>query len=142
MKSSKNKIKNNPMRHNRKKIKLPEGLQKRCEQLRPLDIIIGVLCKDVEPTVLNVLNVVNEGLHQFFPDYRKAIIISQATSMDKTTETIGLFQPYTTVEKIHTKDLISGGKGAGILTIFEIAHATNAKCVALFDGDLLNIKPV
>jgi hypothetical protein len=130
------------MRHNRNKIKLPEGLQKRCEQLHPLDIIIGVLCKDVEPTVLNVLNVVNEGLHQFFPDYRKAIVISQAPSMDKTTETIGLFQPYTTVEKIHTKDLIRGGKGAGILTIFEIAHATNAKCVALLDGDLLSIKPV
>jgi glycosyltransferase involved in cell wall biosynthesis len=122
--------------------RLPKDLLQQCERLKPLDIIIGVLCKDVEPTVLNVLNVVNEGLHQFFPDYRKAIVISEGESFDQTEKTVELFQPYNTVEKISTKDLLKGGKGAGILTIFEIAHATDAKCIALLDGDLLSIKPV
>ena len=103
--------------------------------------MVGVLCKDVEQTVLNVLNVINEGLYRYFPDYRKAIVVSSAESTDKTAEAVELFQPYKTIEKIATKDIVSKGKGAGVMTIFEIAHGCNAKMVVLMDGDLLSIKP-
>jgi len=126
----------------KKSLKLPQEIIDQCAEIKPVDIIVGVLCKDVETTVLNVLNTVNEGLHQFFPDYKKAIVISEGESTDKTYETINLFQPYGSAKKITTKDVIKGGKGAGILTIFEIAHETDAKCVVLMDGDLLSIKPV
>ncbi|MDH7506558.1 MAG: glycosyl transferase family 2 [Candidatus Thermoplasmatota archaeon] len=119
----------------------PELLEQ-CNKIKPLDIIVGVLCKDVETTILNVLNVINEGLHSHFPDYKRAIVISEGKSIDKTSEVIKLFQPYSSIQKIYTKDLIKGGKGAGIRTILEIAHATDAKCIVLMDGDLLSIKPV
>jgi hypothetical protein len=119
----------------------PELLEQ-CNKIKPLDIIVGVLCKDVETTILNVLNVINEGLHSHFPDYKRAIVISEGKSIDKTSEVIKLFQPYSSIQKIYTKDLIKGGKGAGIRTILEIAHATDAKCIVLIDGDLLSIKPV
>ena len=103
--------------------------------------MVGVLCKNVEATVLNVLNVISEGLYRYFPDYKKAIVISYAESTDNTKEAIDLFQPYNSIHKIVTKDMINEGKGAGVMTIFETAHHASAKCVVLIDGDLLSIKP-
>jgi hypothetical protein len=119
----------------------PEIIQK-CKKIKPIDIMVGVLCKDVETTVINVLNVINEGLYTYFPDNKKAIVISEGESNDKTSDAIELFEPYCSIEKIYTKDIAKGGKGAGIRTILEIAHATDTKCIVLMDADLLSIKPV
>jgi len=122
-------------------LKLDKEIIDKCKKIKPLDIVVGVLCKNVEATVLNVLNVINEGLYRYFPGYNKAIIISTADSSDKTNESIGLFTPYEDIHKITTKDIISKGKGSGVMTIFEIAHEADAKMVILIDGDLLSIKP-
>ncbi len=124
-----------------KHLKLSQDIEKQCKKIKPIDIMVGVLCKDVETTVLNVLNVINEGLYRYFPDYNKAIVISEGNSTDKTQEVIDLFQPYNSISKIATNDITAGGKGAGVLTILEIAHQAEAKCVVLMDGDLLSIKP-
>jgi len=124
------------------KLKLPQKLIDHCASIKPVDIMVGVLCKNVETTVLNVLNVINEGLYQHFPDYKKAIVISQGLSEDRTSEVIDLFQPYSSIDKIVAQDINDGGKGAGIRTIIEIAYETEAKCVVLIDGDILSIKPV
>jgi len=118
----------------------PEILEK-CKETGSTDIIVGVLCKNVETTVLNVLNVINEGLYRYFPEHTKAIVISLGDSTDETDDAVDLFQPYESVKKIVTKDIISGGKGSGVMTIFEIAHECDAKMVILMDGDLLSIKP-
>ena len=122
-------------------LNLPKDIVRQCQTVKPIDIIVGVLCKDVETTVLNVLNVINEGLYRYFPDYHKAIVISEGNSTDKTREVIELFQPYNSISKIMTTGITNGGKGAGVMTILEIAHAAEAKCVVLMDGDLLSIKP-
>ncbi len=127
---------------NKKNINLPKKIIDQCNKIKPIDIMVGVLCKDVETTIINVLNVINEGLYTHFPDNKKAIVISEGQSIDKTSNAIELFQTYNSIEKIYTKDIIKGGKGAGVLTILEIAHATDTKCIVLMDGDLLSIKPV
>jgi len=124
-----------------KNLSLKKEIVEKCKKIKPIDIMVGVLCKDVETTVLNVLNVINEGLYRYFPNYSKAIVISCAESSDNTDEAVDLFIPYKTVEKIVTNDISKGGKGAGVLTIFEIAHESDAKCVVLIDGDLLSVKP-
>ena len=95
-------------------LQIPDKLKKQCEKIKPVDIMVGVLCKDVETTVLNVLNVINEGLYRYFPDYRKAIVISEGNSTDKTKEVIDLFQPYNSVVKIITTDISAGGKGESL----------------------------
>ena len=124
-----------------KGLKLKPEIIKKCKKLKPVDIMVGVLCKDVETTVLNVLNVINEGLYRYFPDYKKAIVVCEGRSTDKTTEAIDLFQPYDSIDLIVTNDITDGGKGAGVMTIFEIAHEAEAKSAVLMDGDLLSIKP-
>ena len=124
-----------------KNINLDQELVEICKKIKPVDIMVGVLCKDVETTVLNVLNVINEGLYRYFPDYKKAIVVCRGNSIDKTNEVIELFQPYNSIEKIVTDDIREGGKGTGVSTIFEIAHKAEAKSVVLMDGDLLSVKP-
>jgi len=124
-----------------KDISLTPELIEKCKQIGPVDVMVGVLCKDVEATVLNVLNVINEGLYRYFPDNKKAIVICDGNSTDETREAINLFQPYNSIEKIVTTDITTGGKGAGVMTIFEIAHEADAKSVVLIDGDLLSVKP-
>ncbi len=124
-----------------KGLSLKPDIIEKCKELKPIDILVGVLCKDVEATILNVLNVINEGLYRFFPDYNKAIVVCEGGSSDKTMDAIGLFQPYNSISKIVTHDITEGGKGAGVMTIFEIAHEAEAKSVVLMDGDLLSVKP-
>ncbi|RLF57835.1 MAG: hypothetical protein DRN25_05955, partial [Thermoplasmata archaeon] len=92
---------------------LPKELIEKCEKFKPTDILVGVLCKNVETTVLHVLNVVNEGLYSFFPDYRKCIAVSIGPSDDRTMEMAELFQTYNSIGKIITQDIGGRGKGAG-----------------------------
>ena len=122
-------------------IRLKPKIVRKCGEIKPLDIVVGVLCKDVESTILNVLNVINKGLYKFFPDFKKAIVVSMGLSSDDTAEAIELFQPYNSIAKIVTDDITLGGKGGGIRTIIEIAHEAEAKAIVLLDGDLLSIEP-
>ena len=124
-----------------KGLSLDSEIVNKCHEIGPIDIMVGVLCKNVESTVLSVLNTINEGLYRHFPDYNLAIVVSKAPSSDHTDEAIDLFQPYKNIHTIVTDDMISGGKGSGVMTIFEIAHEAQAKCVVLMDGDLLSIQP-
>jgi glycosyltransferase involved in cell wall biosynthesis len=127
--------------HWNKHLRLKPAVINQCQNVKPIDLLVGVLCKDVESTILNVLNVINNGLYKHFPDLKKAIVVSSGDSTDNTAEAIDLFQPYNGIPKIVTTDIAGGGKGAGIRTIIEIAHEADAKCVVLIDGDLLSIEP-
>lgn len=124
-----------------KDLSLKSDIIEKSKKIKPIDILVGVLCKDVETTILNVLNVINEGLYRYFPDNNLAIVISDGNSKDKTRNIIDLFQPYSNIKLIKTEDIANIGKGAGVLTIFEIAHICDAKSIILIDGDLLSIKP-
>lgn len=124
-----------------KDLDLDPAVKEKCEEIAPVDIMVGVLGKDVETTVLNVLKVVNEGLYRYFPNLKKAIVVSTGESTDDTDDAVRLFSPYDNIEMITTHDIKPIGKGAGVMTIFEIAHHTQAKCVFLCDGDLLSIRP-
>ncbi|HEX08193.1 MAG TPA: glycosyltransferase [Thermoplasmatales archaeon] len=122
-------------------ISLEQNVLKKCEKVKPVDVMVGVLCKNVEGTVLNVLNTINEGLNRYFPEYKKAIVVSKGKSTDRTDEIVDLFYPYIGINKIVTHDITEGGKGAGIYTIIDIAHHLNAKAILLIDGDILSVKP-
>ena len=83
-----------------KHLRLNPSVIKQCQKIKSIDLLVGVLCKDVETTILNVLNVINNGLYKHFPDLKKAIVISKGSSTDDTAEAIDLFQPYNGIPKI------------------------------------------
>ncbi len=124
-----------------KGLNLKPEIIKQCKEIEDVDIIVGILGKDVETTILNVLKVVNEGLYRYFPNLKKAIVVTTGESKDNTDEAVSLFQPYSSVNMIKTHDITQGGKGAGVFTILKIAKETNTKCVMMIDGDLLSIRP-
>ena len=81
------------------------------DEMEKADIVVGILCKNVEATILHVMNVVNEGLHKYFSEHKKAMVLSDGFSSDRTVGLAELFQPYDGVKKIITKDMEKGGKG-------------------------------
>ncbi|MCP8319104.1 MAG: hypothetical protein L6N95_04675, partial [Candidatus Methylarchaceae archaeon HK01B] len=105
------------------------------------DIIVGILTKNVEPTIVHVLNVVSIGLIERFPHHNNLVIVSNGFSSDRTTEMAKLFGLPPRINKMVLDQVIGSGKGNGIRTIMEVAYQAKAKAVALVDGDLLSIKP-
>ena len=45
---------------------IPFHLMKKIEKIGAVDIVVGVLCKNVETTIFHVLNVISDGLHKYF----------------------------------------------------------------------------
>ncbi|MDI6859544.1 MAG: glycosyltransferase [Methanocellales archaeon] len=48
------------------------------------DIVIGVLTKNEECTIIHVLNMVTAGLLDFFPEYDASILVADGNSTDRT----------------------------------------------------------
>ncbi|MCP8304669.1 MAG: glycosyl transferase family 2 [archaeon] len=118
----------------------PEILEK-IDELKPVDIIVGILTKNVETTIVHVLNVVSIGLVERFPHHNNLVLVSNGFSSDRTTEMAKLFGLTPRINKMVLDQVIGSGKGNGIRTVLEVAHQAKAKAVALVDGDLLSIKP-
>ncbi|MBS3772957.1 MAG: glycosyl transferase family 2 [Candidatus Thermoplasmatota archaeon] len=120
---------------------LDENVREQLDEVGRVDILVGVLCKNVEATILHVLNTVSDGLHKYFPEYRTAIAVTDGFSEDRTLDLAELFKPHNGIAKVITRDMATGGKGAGVRTVMEIAHELDAKSLVMVDGDLLSIKP-
>jgi len=102
------------------------------------EILVGICTKNCEDTIQNVLRKVDEGLIKFFPE-KKSIIMVSDLSEDLTEKR---------VKETETRNLVvfrrqegGPGKGNGVKTIFRFAIESDAKFVALVDGDLTSIKP-
>ena len=52
-------------------IELPGHLVKACEEVGSVDILVGVLCKNVEATILHVLNVATKVFTRTFQNTAK-----------------------------------------------------------------------
>jgi hypothetical protein len=126
----------------RERIRLRPVIRKKLKEIqRPVDIVVGVMTKDVETTIVHVLNVVSEGLYQHFGDYSSLVVVCDGFSRDRTRAMAELFELHNGLQKIVTEDAVKGGKGGGIATVFQIAESVDAKAVALLDGDLLSVRP-
>jgi glycosyltransferase involved in cell wall biosynthesis len=121
-------------------MELSPGLLEKLEEIKNVDVVVGILTKNVEPTILHVLNVVNEGVIENLSRYNTLIVVSDGFSTDRTAELARLFD-IEPVKKIVTEQMGEPGKGNGIRTVLEIANHLNARAVGLIDGDLLSIKP-
>jgi len=122
------------------KLLKPVVLEK-IEKIKPVDIVVGISARNVDTTIVHVMNVAATGLLEFLPDYKGLVVVSNGFSTDRTTELAELFELPRKVSKIVTEEVGELGKGSAIRTIFEIAKHAEADTVILLDGDLLSIRP-
>lgn len=116
-------------------------LLEKIEKIKPVDIVVGISAKNVDTTIVHVMNVASMGLLEFLSDYKGLVVVSNGFSTDRTTELAGLFELPRKVSKIVTEQIGESGKGNGIRTVFEIAKHAEAGTVILLDGDLLSVRP-
>ncbi len=111
------------------------------KELGEIDILIGIPSFNNEDTIRHVLEMVGEGLAEFYPDKRSAILVSDGGSLDDTREEA---EAAKIPEKIHRRVSIYRGipgKGTSFRAVFEFAVLTKADACAVLDADLRSIEP-
>jgi|AntAceMinimDraft_17_1070374.scaffolds.fasta_scaffold20854_2 glycosyltransferase involved in cell wall biosynthesis len=103
------------------------------------DIVVGVSTRNCADTIGGVLEEVDKGLAQFFPDRHALIVVSDGFSTDGTRDVASGTE--TRCEKTVVTEEGKLGKGSAVRTIFKVAQERDAKAVALVDGDLTSIRP-
>ncbi len=117
-----------------------EGLKKLgLEAHSNTDILITIPTKNVEDTVKKVVETVDRGLTQYFPNKKSLIVIVDGFSTDATRENATAAE--TKTDKIFVEQFFGPGKGNGIKTSLLIAREVGASAYAMVDGDLVSVHP-
>ncbi len=120
------------------------------------DIMVGIPSFKNAATIGYVVRAAQAGLVQYYPDLRPVLVNSDAGSTDGTqrvvveteppdyVEQILLVRPTNRLERIsltYPEVAGTGGKGAALRTIFEIAAALEVQALVVVDSDLRSIVP-
>jgi glycosyltransferase involved in cell wall biosynthesis len=121
-------------------LKLTPSLLEKIEEIKSADVVLGILTKNVDSTIIHVMNVVRRGLLEYFSRYDSVIVVSDGFSTDRTTELARLFD-LDPIKKLVVEQIGEPGKGNGIRTVLEISDHLGARAMGIVDGDLLSITP-
>lgn len=114
---------------------------KRIGTLGKVDIIVGIPCYNAEDTFPFVVRQVTKGLLKYFPGLKKAIVISDSNSTDRTVEVAERLKIDRRVEKIINVYRAEPGKGMALRAVFEVANKLRGKGCMVVDSDLRSITP-
>jgi hypothetical protein len=135
---------------------LTPAIREEIARLERADIMVGIPSFKNATTIGYVVRAAQAGLVQFFPDLRPVVVNSDAGSPDGTGRVVVETEPPEYVERIllvrPTNKLSrvsltypeidgTGGKGAALRTIFEIAAALEVQALVVVDSDLRSIGP-
>jgi len=135
---------------------LTPAIREEIARLERADIMVGIPSFKNAATIGYVVRAAQAGLVQFFPDLRPVVVNSDAGSPDGTGRVVVETEPPDYVERIllvrPTNKLSrvsltypeidgTGGKGAALRTIFEIAAALEVQALVVVDSDLRSIGP-
>ncbi|HSO29755.1 MAG TPA: hypothetical protein VLS28_07610 [Candidatus Sulfomarinibacteraceae bacterium] len=135
---------------------LTPAIRDEIARLGRADIMVGIPSFRNAATIGHVVRAAQAGLVQYFPDLRPVVVNSDAASPDGTGRVVVETEPPDYVERIllvrPTNRLSrvsltypevdgSGGKGAALLTLFEIAAALEVQALVVVDSDLRSILP-
>jgi hypothetical protein len=135
---------------------LTPAIRSEIARLERADIMVGIPSFKNAATIGYVVRAAQAGLVQYFPDLRPVVVNSDAGSPDGTGRVVVETEPPDYVERIllvrPTNKLSrvsltypevdgSGGKGAALRTIFEIAAALEVQALVVVDSDLRSILP-
>jgi len=116
-------------------------MQKRLEEIRRADILVGIPCYNNESTIVHVIRMVSHGIDLHYPDRKAVIMIADGGSTDDTRDRASEFQLKPWQEKLVTIYRGIGGKGTALRAIFESAWQLEVKVCACVDSDLRSINP-
>jgi hypothetical protein len=135
---------------------LTPAIRDEIARLGRADIMVGIPSYKNAATIGYVVRAAQAGLVQYFPDLRPVVVNSDAGSPDGTGRVVIDTEPPDYIERIllvrPTNRLArvsitypevdgSGGKGAALRTIFEIAAALEVQALVVVDSDLRSILP-
>ena len=135
---------------------LTPAIRDEIARLERADIMVGIPSFKNATTIGYVVRAAQAGLVQYFPDLRPVVVNSDAGSPDGTQRVVVDTEPPDYVERIllvrPTNKLSrvsltypeidgTGGKGAALRTIFEIAAALEVQALVVVDSDLRSIGP-
>jgi hypothetical protein len=135
---------------------LTPAIRDEISRLGRADIMVGIPSFKNAATIGYVVRAAQAGLVQYFPDLKPVVVNSDAGSPDGTQRVVVETEPPDYVEQIllvrptNRLDRVSltypeidgtGGKGAALRTIFEIAAALEVQALVVVDSDLRSIVP-
>lgn len=116
-------------------------LQKRLEEIRQADILVGIPCFNNEETIAHVMQMVSHGLFEHYREARAVILVADGGSTDDSRDVARDFEIRPWQEKVVTIYRGVGGKGSALRAIFEAAYRLNVQACACVDADLRSIRP-
>lgn len=135
---------------------LTPAIRDEISRLGRADIMVGIPSFKNAATIGYVVRAAQAGLVQYFPDLKPVLVNSDAGSPDGTQRVVVDTEPPDYIEQIllvrptNKLDRVSltypeidgtGGKGAALRTIFEIANALEVQALVVVDSDLRSIVP-
>ena len=135
---------------------LSPAIREEIARVGSADIMVGIPSFKNATTIGYVVRAAQAGLVQYFPDLRPVVVNSDAGSSDGTQRVVVETEPPDYIERIllvrPTNKLSrvsltypeidgTGGKGAALRTIFEIAAALEVQALVVVDSDLRSILP-
>lgn len=114
---------------------------RRLEQIKKADILIGIPCFNNESTIGNVLQMVSDGLFEYYNDLRPVIFVSDGGSTDDTRDIAQSIELKPWQERIIQIYRGVAGKGSAFRAIFEAAHMLDVDACMVVDSDLRSISP-
>jgi len=135
---------------------LTPAIREEIDRLEHADIMVWIPSFKNATTIGYVVRAAQAGLVQYFPDLRPVVVNSDAGSSDGTQRVVVETEPPEYIERIllvrPTNRLArvsltypevdgTGGKGAALRTIFEIAAALEVQALVVVDSDLRSIAP-
>jgi len=135
---------------------LTPAIRDEIARLGRADIMVGIPSFKNAATIGYVVRAAQAGLVQYFPDLKPVVVNSDAGSPDGTQRVVVETEPPDYIEQIllirptNKLDRVSltypeidgtGGKGAALRMIFEMAAALEVQALVVVDSDLRSIVP-
>ncbi len=117
------------------------SLRKWIDEVKELDILVGIPTYNNEDTIANVVSTIGRGLVEYYPDMRSAMLISDGGSLDDTREKAYEAEIPEGVKRRVAIYRGKPGKGTSFRCIFETAKMLKVDVCMVADSDIKNITP-
>jgi len=118
-----------------------DDLRKRLEEIKSVDIIVGIPAYNVDDTIDFVMKQIGDGLAEHWKGHKSLILITDGGSVDDTREVAQNVQLPPYIEKAVSIYRGLPGKGTAVRGILEASEFLGAKATLMVDSDLRSIGP-